>query len=186
MSSSVKQYIESVHPRFSVLGKAAAVALVLALGACASVPPPTDAIASAQSRLQAARDAHAADYAPVDLDFAQSRLDQAQSAMAARKYAVAADLASESQVDSQLALTRAKLGAVNAQIKQQSAENAQLRAQLLQPGRTSGAAPTSPPAQGSGSSSGVIELPQQILPAPASAGTSASITSFDAQQGVGL
>lgn len=187
MSSSVKQYIEPGHPCSAAWCKAAAVALALVLGGCASVPPPTDAIAAAQSQLQAARDAHAKDYAPVDLDFAQSRMDQAQAAMNARKYAMAADLASESQADSQLALTRAKLGALNVQIKKMSVENTRLRAQLLQPGQSSGAAaPTASPVQNNNSSSGVIELPQQILPMPASAGTSASITSFDVQQGVGL
>src|SRR5665213_3156698 len=71
----------------------AAMALALALGGCASVPPPNDSMNLAQNMLQAARDAGAADYAPVDLGFAQDKFQLAQAAMAERKFADAADLA---------------------------------------------------------------------------------------------
>ena len=57
-------------------------ALTLALGGCATVPPPDASMNLAQAQLQAARDAGAADYAPVDLGFAQDKFQQAQAAMA--------------------------------------------------------------------------------------------------------
>ncbi len=60
----------------------AAVALALALTGCATVPPPNDSMTLAQNLLQGARDAGAADYAPVDLGFAQDKFQLAQAAMA--------------------------------------------------------------------------------------------------------
>ncbi len=99
----------------------------LALAGCASVPPPNDSMNLAQSRLQEARDAGAADYAPVDLGFAQDKFQQAQDAMAERKYAVAADLAAESSADAELARAKARLGAARAQILNKEQDNSHLR-----------------------------------------------------------
>jgi hypothetical protein len=101
----------------------------LALAGCATAPPPNDSMNLAQSQLQAARDADAADYAPVDLGFAQDRFQRAQAAMAGRKYAVAAELAEESRADAELARAKARLGAARAQIQNKVQENTQLRTQ---------------------------------------------------------
>ncbi len=105
---------------------------LLAVAGCASVPPPNEAMNLAQSQLQAARDAGAADYDPVDLGFAQDKLQQAQGAMAARKYALAADLAAESRADAELARVKANLGAARAKIQSKMSANAELRAQGAQ------------------------------------------------------
>ncbi|HEV7123429.1 MAG TPA: DUF4398 domain-containing protein [Rhodanobacter sp.] len=99
----------------------------LALAACASVPPPNDSMNLAQNMLQAARDAGAADYAPVDLGFAQDKFQQAQAAMAARNFADAASLAEESSADAELARTKARLGAARAQMQGKLQENTRLR-----------------------------------------------------------
>ena len=104
-----------------------AVALALALGGCASVPPPNDSMNLAQNMLQAARDAGAADYAPVDLGFAQDKFQQAQAAMAERNFADAASLAEESNADAELARTKARLGAARAQMQSKLQENTRLR-----------------------------------------------------------
>lgn len=104
-------------------------ALALALAGCATVPPPDGSMNFAQTQLQMARDAGAADYAPVDLGFAQDKFQQAQAAMAARKYADAANLAEESQADAELARAKARLGAARAQIQSKVQENTRLRAQ---------------------------------------------------------
>jgi uncharacterized protein DUF4398 len=112
------------------IGKATAfLALTLALAGCATVPPPDGSMNFAQTQLQMARDAGAADYAPVDLGFAQDKFQQAQAAMAARKYADAANLAEESQADAELARAKARLGAARAQIQSKVQENTRLRAQ---------------------------------------------------------
>ncbi|HUW53341.1 MAG TPA: DUF4398 domain-containing protein [Rhodanobacter sp.] len=112
---------------FCRLRAATVILMLLVLGGCASVPPPNDAMNLAQTQLQAARDAGAADYAPVDLGFAQDKFQQAQAAMAERKYAAAADLAEESRADSALARAKARLGAARAQIQSKVEENTRLR-----------------------------------------------------------
>ncbi|MBA2077419.1 DUF4398 domain-containing protein [Rhodanobacter sp. PCA2] len=105
---------------------------LLVLAGCASVPPPNDSMNLAQTQLQAARDAGAADYDPVDLGFAQDKFQQAQGAMAARKYELAADLAAESRADAELARVKANLGAARAKIQSKMNANAELREQGAQ------------------------------------------------------
>ncbi len=107
----------------------AAVALALALTGCATVPPPNDSMTLAQNLLQGARDAGAADYAPVDLGFAQDKFQLAQAAMAERNYALATDLAQESTADAELASAKARLGAARTQIQAKLKENTRLRSQ---------------------------------------------------------
>ena len=107
--------------------RVAAAALLLALAGCATVPPPDNSMNQAQAQLQAARDADAADYAPVDLGFAQDKFQQAQAAMAARKYADAAALSEESRADAELARAKARLAVARAQIQSKVQENTRLR-----------------------------------------------------------
>lgn len=107
-------------------------AMTLALSGCASVPPPDGAMNQAQVQLQAARDADAADYAPVDLGFAQNKFQQAQNAMASRKYDDAATLADEARADAELARAKARLAAARAQIQSKTTANRQLREQIEQ------------------------------------------------------
>ena len=102
------------------------------LGGCASVPPPDGSMNQAQMQLQYARDAGAADYAPVDLGFAQNKFQQAQAAMANRKYEDAAALAEEAEADAELARAKARLGAARAQIQRKTQGNRELREQIEQ------------------------------------------------------
>lgn len=125
-----------------------ALVLMLTLGGCASVPPPNDAMNQAQMQLQAARDAGARDYAPVDLDFAQNRYQMAQAAIADRKYEEAANLADEARADAELARAKAKLGAARAQIQSKTSENSRLRAEAEQPIDDSQDNPAPAPAPG--------------------------------------
>lgn len=104
-------------------------AFSLSLGGCASVPPPDGAMNQAQAQLQAARDAGATDYDPVDFGFAQDKFQQAQMAMANRKYAQAADLADESRADAILARTKSQLAAARAQMQSKIDANRRLRAE---------------------------------------------------------
>lgn len=135
-------------------------AVVLAVAGCASVPPPDDSMNLAQSQLQAARDAQAADYAPVDLGFAQDKFQQAQAAMAQRKYADAAKWAEESRADAELARAKARLAAARGQIQDKLAENSRLRAQ----GEHASAAHSLPAAD---DDQGVPPEQPQDMPAPA-------------------
>jgi hypothetical protein len=113
------------------LGQAALALVFATLAGCASVPPPDGSMNQALAQLQAARDAGAADYDPVDLDYAQSKFRQAQAAMAAKKYDEASVLADESRADSELARAKARLGAARAQNSSKSKENAQMRVEMI-------------------------------------------------------
>jgi hypothetical protein len=121
--------LQERYKRFPAVVPALVLAVSLTLSGCASVPPPDSAMNQAQAQLQAARDAGAADYDPVDFGFAQDKFQQAQAAMADRKYALASDLADESRADATLARTKAQLGQARAQIQSKTDANSQLRAQ---------------------------------------------------------
>jgi hypothetical protein len=142
------------------------VGMVLAVAGCASVPPPDDSMNLAQSQLQAARDAQAADYAPVDLGFAQDKFQQAQAAMAQRKYADAAKWAEESRADAELARAKARLAAARGQMQDKLAENNRLREQ----GEHASAAHPLPAA---GGDQGMPPEQPQDMPAPAASQLSA-------------
>ena len=152
----------------------AALALTLALAGCATVPPPDDAMNRAQSQLQAARDAGAADYAPVDLGFAQDKFQQAQAAMAASKYADAANLSEESRADADLAATKARLGAARAKIQSKVHENTHLRDLGEQAAQANPPLPAqAAPAEGASSASPEADLPAppaSVLSAPSTDG----------------
>jgi len=160
-----------VGPPGRIRMAATALVLTLALTSCASVPPPNDSMSLAQTQLQSARDAGAADYAPVDLGFAQDKFQQAQAAMAERKYADAANLAGESIADAELARAKARLAAAHSQILAKVKENNRLRrlgeqaeaAELKQDQHQ-----TAPP-----SASSVPPPPTQDMPAPSSSAISA-------------
>ena len=140
------------------------VAAGLAIGGCASVPPPNDSMNLAQNQLQMARDAGAADYAPVDLGFAQDKFQQAQAAMAERKYADAANLAEESRADAELAQAKARLGAARAQIQNKVQETPRLRQQGEQAAAAAQAPQPAPPSSAP---------PTEDMPAPSSSVLSA-------------
>ena len=140
----------------------AVLALTLALTGCATVPPPDDSMNLAQTQLQAARDAGAADYAPVDLGFAQDKFQQAQAAMAERKYADAASLAEDSRADAELARAKARLGAARAQIQGKVQENTRLRSQ----GEQAAAAEQRPAQQAPPAAASSSTAPTEDMPAP--------------------
>lgn len=133
---------------------------LLVLAGCASMPPPDGAMNLAQAQLQAARDAGAGDYDPVDLDFAQNKFQLAQAAMANRKYEEAANLAEEAQADAELARAKARLGNARAQIQAKVEANTRLRQQIEQPASSAPATLQDMPAP----SSSVLSAP---LPQPA-------------------
>ena len=146
-----------------------ALVLTLFVAGCASVPPPNDSMNMAQTQLQLARDAGAADYAPVDLGFAQDKFQLAQSAMAERNYADAASLAEESRADAELAQAKARLGAARAQIQGKMQENSRLRAQ----GEAESGASPAPASAAPAPPAGSAQQPTGDMPAPSSSELSA-------------
>src|SRR3546814_5412396 len=72
--------------------------VLLLLAGCASVPPPTAALAEAEARIAMAREQRAARYVPADLDAAEATLQAAREAMAHEDYTLAQQQADEALV----------------------------------------------------------------------------------------
>ena len=103
--------------------------LILAAG-CTPTRPPTLGLDEAARGLDAARNAGAATYAPLELRNAEERLSQARARMDKRDYSEAQALAAESRVDSELAAVKSRLGKAREKVDARTRENAQLRQDL--------------------------------------------------------
>ncbi|PIX60970.1 MAG: hypothetical protein COZ47_04485 [Lysobacterales bacterium CG_4_10_14_3_um_filter_64_11] len=117
-------------PLMTVLRRKLLCAATVLLTACASLPPPTAALADAEARIAMAREQRAARYAPADLDAAEAALLAAREAMDRKDFALAQQQASAALVQGDLALARAGEAALRAQVRGKTEENRQLRRQL--------------------------------------------------------
>jgi hypothetical protein len=107
-------------------GKIHALVAVLACVAsvgCAPTKPPVDAMAAASRALNAARQADAAQRAAAEFRAASAHLEQARAAERDQDYDAAAQLAAESQVDSELAQARARLAKARGEVERLAREN---------------------------------------------------------------
>ena len=102
---------------------------MLALTACGPTKPPNIGLDEAVRSLDAARDAGAPTYAPMDLRNAEDRLSQARARFAKRDYEEATSLVQEAQVDAELAAAKVRLGKAREKVDARMHENAQLREQ---------------------------------------------------------
>lgn len=82
---------------------AASIAAALALGACASVPPPVAELATARTSVASAESAGALKDAPAEFLSARDKLARAETASKDKKYADARRLAEESAADANVA-----------------------------------------------------------------------------------
>jgi hypothetical protein len=82
--------------------KALTASIVLALAACASVPPPATDLASARAAVEQAGPV-ATRYAPAELAAAQKKLQRAEEALARDDRVQARRLAEEAEVDARFA-----------------------------------------------------------------------------------
>jgi hypothetical protein len=92
----------------------------LALGACASMPPPAASLQAAHQAIAGAEQAEAGRYAPSELSEARAKLASADTAVSAQRMTMAAQLAEESQAEAELATSKtseAKAQAVNDETK---------------------------------------------------------------------
>lgn len=92
----------------------------LALGACASMPPPTARLQAANQAIVNAQQAQAGRYAPQELGEARAKLDSARAAVSQQRMRKAARLAEESQVEAELATSQSgevKARAVNDEMR---------------------------------------------------------------------
>jgi len=93
---------------------------VLALGACASAPPPTASLQAARQAISEADRAEAGHYASGELGDARTKLTSANNAVAEKNMAKAEPLANESRVDAEFASAKTanvKANAVNDEMK---------------------------------------------------------------------
>ena len=82
--------------------------VALGIVACASAPMPVDKLAVAQTSVQRAEQAQAAQFAQVELNTARTKLTAAQAAADKRDAEMAARLADQADVDAQLAEATAR------------------------------------------------------------------------------
>jgi hypothetical protein len=80
----------------------------LGLGACASVPPPTEQMAVSSAALNHAVGADAGALAPAEMSLARDKMARAEQAVAAKEYERALVLAQQAQLDAQLAEAKAE------------------------------------------------------------------------------
>jgi hypothetical protein len=107
-----------------------AVFCLLLLAACGPTKPPPMGIEDAMHQLQAARDAGGSTYAPLEVRKAEERLSLAKTAAGKKDYEDALHFAQESQVNSELALAKSRLGRTREKVEARTRENAQLRQDL--------------------------------------------------------
>ena len=122
-----------MHPSFAqfrTLLQVLACGCVLALTACASLPPPTTELNDARQTVARAADADADQYAGPDLARARDLLAQAQAAMAERREQDARDLALRAVAAGDLAHARSLEAASAAELGQRRGEIADLRQRL--------------------------------------------------------
>jgi hypothetical protein len=102
---------------------------LLALVGCAPTKPPNIGLDEAARSLDAARDAGASTYAPMEMRNAEDRLSAARARAAKRDFDEAASLVQEAQVDSALAAVKSRLGKAREKVDARVHENAELRQQ---------------------------------------------------------
>lgn len=121
--NDMNEFLRSHGP----IGSRAAVLLSigLAVGACASTPPPpTASLEAARSAIASAEKSDAGRYAAPELSEARGKLAAAQSAVDQKKMPAAQRLAEQSRVEADLASAKsgeAKNSAVNSEMKQSNA-----------------------------------------------------------------
>ena len=101
--------------------------LALGLASCASKPPPHVGLDEAARAIQAARAAGAPTYAPLELRNAEDRLSQARASFDKNKYEDAQRFVQESEVDSELASVKSRLGKARDKADARARENSQLQ-----------------------------------------------------------
>lgn len=104
--------------------------VAFAVAGCAPTRPDPALLGNAERLLEAARQADAQTYAPLELRFASERYQQAQSAMSGEDFDAAGRLARESVANSELAAVKARLGKARESVDLLKVQNDELRRDL--------------------------------------------------------
>jgi septal ring factor EnvC (AmiA/AmiB activator) len=116
--------------------------VALGIVACASAPMPVDKLAVAQTAVQRAEQAQAAQFAQVELATARNKLTAAQAAADKRDAEMAARLADQADVDAQLAEATARAKQQEQLVTEMDKSLQDLRNEALR--NSSGAGPNAP------------------------------------------
>ncbi|ALN62959.1 putative lipoprotein [Lysobacter antibioticus] len=107
-----------------------AAVLASGLAGCASTPPPTGELSSAQQAVMRAADADADQYAPQDLNAARTALSAAQAALSQGKDEDARRLALAAAAEADLAYAHSRETLTQAELNQRRTEVTELRNRL--------------------------------------------------------
>jgi len=91
--------------------------------ACATPKPPEDAFNSAERAIEAAIQAGAEQHAPVELRFAREKLAEAQKGMEYKQFDKSFFLIDQSEINSELAIEKAREAKVRATLAEQLKQN---------------------------------------------------------------
>lgn len=99
----------------------------LLLAGCATAKPAPGAFEDAERAIEAAVKAGADDHAPVELRFAREKLDEARKGMEYRQYDKSIVLIEQSEINSELAIEKARTAAVRSRVAEASRQNEVLK-----------------------------------------------------------
>lgn len=116
----------------------------LTLAGCATGQPPRAELGAAQTSLATAERAGAAEHAPVELNSARRKLQAAQDAVRDEEYQKAERLASEANIDAQLATAKSQAAASETALNQVHQDMTTLRSETAPGSRTTPAVPSIP------------------------------------------
>ena len=102
-------------------------AAALLLVACASQKPAPDAFDDAERAIENAIRAGAEEHAPVELRFAREKLEEARKGMEYRQYDKAIVLIEQSEINTELAIEKARTAMVRAKVAEAGRSVEQLR-----------------------------------------------------------
>jgi uncharacterized protein DUF4398 len=111
------------------------------LAGCGPTKPPNTGLDEATRHVQAAREAGASTYAPLELRSAEERASLGRAAADKHDYDTAAQMADEAQANADLAIAKARLGKAREKVEARTRENAQLRGDLGLSGEGDSGAP---------------------------------------------
>ena len=101
--------------------------ILLLLSACATKKPVPDAFDSAQRSIEAAVRAGAEEHSPVELRFAREKLAEAHKGMEYKQFDKAIYLIDQSEINSELALTKTRAAIIRGKVTDLARENEILR-----------------------------------------------------------
>lgn len=105
--------------------------LAASLAACTSARPEADSFADAERAIAAAERAGGDEYAPVEMRFAREKLAEAHEGVEKRQYDVAWYLIEQAEINSELAIEKARTGSERERVTRQRAANDALAEQFI-------------------------------------------------------